>query len=119
MFPKLSRPYNAASLLAPKRLRRNIEELYTNNNISAARAQELFNGVVAAGDAHCRPLRGTIGCNAARRVRGKLMSQSQLPHFYHCWVRVNTIKTGQEELQQLAGLLHVGDYGTVGHHGQV
>ena len=71
---KLSRPYNAASLPAPTRLRRNLEELYTNNNISAVRAQELFNDAAAAGDTHCRPLQGRLGgSNVARRLRRKLM----------------------------------------------
>ena len=106
MFSKLSRPYNAASLPAPKRLRRNLEELYTNNNISAARSQELFNDAAAAGDTHCRPLRGRLdGRNVARRLRRKLLKQSQWPPLYHCWVRVKNIKTGQEELQQIAVLL--------------
>ena len=106
MFSKLSRPYNAASLPAPKRLRRNLEELYTNNNISAARAQELFNDAAAAGDTHCRPLRGRLdGRNVARRLRRQLLKQSQWPPLYHCWVRVKNIKTGQEELQQIAVLL--------------
>ena len=93
--------------------------MYTNNNISAARAQELFNDAAAAGDTHCRPLRGRLdGRNVARRLRRKLLKQSQWPPLYHCWVRVKNIKTGQEELQQIDVLLPFGNSGKVGQNGQ-
>ena len=132
MLSKNKRFYNPEDLPAAQRVRRNIESLYSKNELPATLTQEFFDDLHEAGlpafhdvaqksKRRRRRLRGrrTLGGNLARNLRNKLIKNKQWPPLYWAQVRVWNLKEHKEELQWLAFLLPhelletLADYGDI------
>jgi hypothetical protein len=107
MQSKHSRAYSSKDLPPSKRLRQNIADLYASNQLSANRAQELFEDAAAAGAADCRILtrRPATKKNIARDLRRRLLKNTQWPDDYVAPIRVWNPKATQEEVKGVSLLL--------------
>ena len=81
MFARYKRAYDKRTLEPQKRLRRNLEDLVAENQVSSARGSELLQDAAAAGVADVRPREG-FERNVARDLRRRLLRGSPWPkHF--------------------------------------
>ena len=88
MFSKRPLP-KTEELIASKRLRENLIDLYASNIVSADRAGSLLQDALAAGAANVKDL-ASIGSakNRSRNLRAKLLKRSQWPGLYYAKVRL-------------------------------
>ena len=110
MFSKRGRAWDDAQLPPNQRLRRNIADLYLNNDVSAARAQTLFADAQAAGAPNMGDLAkagksGSLGKNLSRDLMRKLLKNSRWPPPYQAQIRTWNTKTEKVELQEVPILL--------------
>ena len=108
MLSKQKRPYDAESLGPRERLRRNLETLHLNGELSGERLGELcgdINRVDGASFPEVARRRAKVGPadrNTARFFRSRFKKKmSWWPHYW-AQVRCINVKTGKEELQWLA-----------------
>jgi len=113
MLSKRQRPYDADELPPGKRLERNIQDLYRNNDVSAQRTQELVNDACEAGVTefrqHYRKAKAKTkgkgkkrNTNVSRSIRRSFLKGTQWPNAYYAQVRVLSKSTRVEEQQWLA-----------------
>ncbi len=76
MLSKRQRPYDAESLPASARLRRNLGDLLARNELAADRVGEVVNDIHRVAPRELRDLVGPLGRNCARRIRGKFLKRS-------------------------------------------
>ena len=95
MLSKRAKGYDARSCPPEKRLRRNLADAFLSNDITGARAQEMFNDAQAAGAADVADLASHSSCpqNAARDLKKKLARYSKWPKQYTAMVRMQDPKT--------------------------
>lgn len=110
MFQKRGRPYENAAIAKKSRLRENVADLFLSNDISAARAQSLFDDAASADVRSCKSLAaagnsGRIPKNMSRDLTRKLLKGSQWPKPYVASVRTWNEKTEQEVISQIPILL--------------
>ena len=105
MLSKNKRPYDPDELPPPARLRRNVEDLFLSNTVSANRAQELLNDISDVGMRDFSRLRNPLGKNNSRRLKTKFLKRSQWPKSYWQQIRAYDLKTQQETWQWCAFLL--------------
>ena len=110
MYKKRGRAKDENPAPPAKRLRQNIADLYLSNDISASRAQELYEDAVAAGTAHVNDLArvgqgGRLFKNLARDLKAKLLKGSRWPKPYMAKVRMWDPKRSEEVLSDMAFLL--------------
>ena len=79
MLSKTKRPYDPEELPPDKRLRKNLEDLYASNIISASRAQELVGAAAAAGSSDCAPLARRGGDSRHSCKRPQKAAREALP----------------------------------------
>jgi hypothetical protein len=88
MFSKRPLP-KTEELIASKRLRENLIDLYASNIVSADRAGSLLQDAQAAGAANVKDLASTGSAkNRSRNLRAKLLKRSQWPGLYYARVRL-------------------------------
>jgi len=101
MLSKRAKGYDPSQLPPSKRFRKNLADCFLSNEITGARAQELFNDAQAAGTADVKDLAGgTSKSNAARNLKKKLVRYSKWPKPYIAEVRMKDPKT--EEVRALS-----------------
>ena len=122
MFTKRPLP-KTEELIAAKRLRENLVDLYASNIVSADRAGNLFSDAELAGAAHVKDL-AMKSCpkNCSRGLMSKLLKRSSWPSLYYAKIRLYCLKKQQIVLQWvpvllphelLAALLQYNDVGTL------
>ena len=89
MLSKRQRPYDAESLPASARLRRNLGDLLARNELAANRVGEVVNDIHRVAPRELRDLAGPLGTHTARRLRGKFLKRSTwMPDYVaslRCW----------------------------------
>ena len=89
MLSKRQRPYDAESLPASARLRRNLGDLLARNELAADRVGEVVNDIHRVAPRELRDLAGPLGKHTARRLRGKFLKRSTwMPDYVaslRCW----------------------------------
>ena len=93
MLSKNKRPYEAADLDARTRLRMNLGDLLSRNDLPATRIGELINDIDANADHAVNNLKGPVNNNTARRLRHKFMKKSCWMPDYLASLRVWDVKT--------------------------
>ena len=76
MQSKNKRPYDPESLPASQRLRQNLGDLLSRNELSASRVGEIVNDVHRVAPTELRDLHGPLGRNTAKRLRRKFLKKS-------------------------------------------
>ena len=76
MLHKNKRPYDPEELPASRRLRMNVQELLSRNELPATRVGELVNDINRVAPTELRDLEGPCGKNTARKLRGKFLKKS-------------------------------------------
>ena len=94
MLSKRAKGYDASTCPPEKRFRRNLADAFLSNDITGARAQEMFNDAQAAGAANVADLAGSSCPNhSARDLKKKLARYSKWPQQYTAKVRMKDPKT--------------------------
>ena len=93
MISKKKRPYDPESLPPERRLRANLEDLFSRNELSGTRVAELANDVNRLTPHVLRNLTGPEGHNTARRLRGRFMQKSTWMPDYVATIRTWNPKT--------------------------
>lgn len=107
MFNKRGRPSQEEDEPPLRRLRRNIGDLFLSNQVSATRAQSLFNDA-ALDNAACREMVPKGSANPKGRHRdiiNRLLKGCQWPPLYMATIPIFNKKTLQKQYVQLAFLL--------------
>ena len=110
MYQKRGKAYDQDRIPHAKRFKTNVGDLYLGNEISAERAQSLFQDAEASGATGLSALakvgaRGTLRKNVARDLRRQLAKGSKWPRPYLAAVRVVDPKRGEQETQEISILL--------------
>ena len=105
MFTKRPLP-KTEELIAAKRLRENLVDLYASNIVSADRAGNLFSDAELAGAAHVKDLAmKSCSKNCSRGLMSKLLKRSSWPSLYYAKIRLYCLKKQQIVLQWVPVLL--------------
>ena len=105
MLSKHKRPYDPQTLPPDKRLRANLGDVFSSNQLSARRTQELINDCAAAGVTTFCSLKRPLGTNISRNLKRIFLKGCQWPSVYWAQIRVWNTKASREELQWMAFLL--------------
>ena len=95
MLSKRAKGYDASTVPPAKRFRHNLADALLSNDITGARAQEMFNDAQAAGTADVADLASHSSCpgHSARDLKKKLARYSKWPKQYTAMVRMKDPKT--------------------------
>ena len=104
MLSKHKRPYHPQALPPDKRLRANLGDVFSSNQLSASRTQELINDCAAAGVTTFCSLR-PLGTNISRNLKRIFLKGCQWPSVYWAQIRVWNTKASREEWQWMDFLL--------------
>ena len=105
MYSKHKRPYESESLAPNKRLRSNLQDIFSSNQLSGKRTQELINDIADAGNEELEALRGRVGGHSSRKLKSAFLKRNQWPSLYWARIRVLNVRTAVEEYQQCAFIL--------------
>ena len=105
MLSKHKRPYDPQALPPDKRLRANLGDVFSSNQLSASKTQELINDCSAAGVTTFCSLKRPLGTNISRNLRRIFLKGCQWPSVYWAQIRVWNTKASREEWQRMAFLL--------------
>ena len=99
MMSKNKRPYDAAVMPPATRLRRNIQDILSDNLLTNNRANELIRDVARCRVSGFRGLQSTANKHSREgpRLRRKFMKNSKWPHLYWAKIRTCNVKTGCEQ----------------------
>ena len=101
MISKNKRSYEPEALPPSVRLRRNLGDLVSRNELASNRIGEIVNDIHRVAPTELRDLTGTAGKHTARRLRGKFMKKSTWMPDYIASVRCWNPKTQKIERDQV------------------
>ena len=93
MLSKNKRPYDPETLSSSRRLRLNIGNLLSRNELPATRVGEIVNDVNRVAPAELRDLVGPLGQNTAKKLRRKFLKKSTWMPDYIATIRTWNNKT--------------------------
>ena len=95
MLSKRAKGYDPDALPPATRLRHNISDLFLSNDITASRAQGLFQDAASSGSAYVGDMQRLGGAkNVHRNLLTKLLKGSKWPKVYYASIPVHNDKTG-------------------------
>ena len=101
MIAKNKRSYEPEAMPPSTRLRRNIQDLVSRNELPGNRLGEIINDINRVAPTELRDLSGPAGKNTARRLRGKFLKKSTWMPDYVASIRTWDPKTQKIEVEQV------------------